>query len=59
MKKLRGLLLGVALALPLSVVGASVDQTSTSYMSAPESQSNDKCCWVFWLGLYWCIPCDV
>lgn len=61
MKKLRGFLLGVAMVLPLTVLGASVDLSSTSYVdtSRPEAQYDYHCCWVFFMGMWWCVPCDV
>lgn len=61
MKKLRGILLGIALALPLAAIGASGEVTPvgksssmTQIQSGPES---GRCCWVWHMGTWWCIPC--
>ena len=59
MRKLRGFLLGLALALPLAAVGASGDLPSPyTVESAPLSQDDGyRCCWVFYFGTWWCIAC--
>ena len=60
MKNLRGILLGIALALPLAAIGSSGELTATgkstmtSIQSGPESA---RCCWVWYIGNWWCIPC--
>ncbi|HEX6992763.1 MAG TPA: hypothetical protein VF339_01315 [Gammaproteobacteria bacterium] len=61
MSRLRGLLLGVALALPLAATGgtgevSAVGKTSTmtSIQSGPAS---DRCCWVFYMGMWFCFAC--
>lgn len=62
MNKLRGILLGVALALPLAAIGSSEigvaatgkQGTMTSVQSGPQSE---RCCFVWFMGAWWCIPC--
>ena len=61
MKRLRGILLGIALALPLAAIGASGEvalvnksSTMTQIQSGPES---GRCCWVWLMGSWWCLPC--
>jgi len=61
MKKVRGFLLGIALALPLAAVGGTGDisadgktSTMTSVQTGPQS---DRCCWVMYFGNWFCIPC--
>jgi hypothetical protein len=59
MNKVRGILLGIALALPLAAIGSSGElatgkSTMTSIQSGPES---GRCCWVWYIGKWWCIPC--
>ncbi|HEX7081240.1 MAG TPA: hypothetical protein VF329_09515 [Gammaproteobacteria bacterium] len=62
MKKIRGILLGVALALPLMAASAAAptpliaDQVQTTKANAgPSKQYN--CCWVFFMGRLYCFPC--
>lgn len=69
MSRLRGFLLGVALALPLAAIGGTDDasvigkasvttvdkaDTMTSIQKGPAS---DRCCWVFYLGMWFCFVC--
>ena len=62
MKKLKMMLLGVAMALPLATVGAvetvihGVDAAPLQAQSGPTQQTY-RCCWVFYSGAWWCIPC--
>jgi hypothetical protein len=59
MAKIKSLLLGMALVLPLAAFGAIGDVTSTgaeavpAELQAPTSQI--RCCWVFYNGVWYCI----
>lgn len=61
MSKLRGILVGIALAVPLAALGASGDvavtgktSTMTSVQAGPQS---GRCCFIWHVGNWWCIPC--
>lgn len=62
MTKLKTMLLGVAVALPLAAFGA-VEGTAADAAVAPvkaqsgPTQQAYRCCWVFYSGNWWCIPC--
>lgn len=65
MNKLRGILLGFALALPLAAVGSSSDVSAIGDMTAAKSTmtqiqtgpASERCCFVWFMGSWWCIPC--
>ena len=56
--------------LPLLALAASLFLSSTGYsaLAGPEAAYPDSvvegtstaydCCWVFWGGRWWCIPCN-
>lgn len=61
MRKVRGLLIGIALALPLAAIGGTGDvsavgktSTMTSVQTGPEA---GRCCWIMYFGSWFCIPC--
>lgn len=61
MNKIRTIVLGVALALPMAVVGAvgeGTEKATTAQEFQPQSSSSYKCCWVFINGRWYCIACD-
>ena len=61
MTKLRKMLLGAALALPLAAFGvlgtaATADQDAVVPPSVPDGSSSAiECCWIFISGRWWCI----
>jgi hypothetical protein len=63
MSKLKSVLLVAVLALPLVSIGAaSASDESSAAASAPSGKTSgmttaDKCCWFFYLGHWYCIPC--
>lgn len=60
MRRLRIILLGIALALPLAATSASDEvgvSGKTSDMMQIQPQPQGRCCFVWYLGSWWCIPC--
>jgi hypothetical protein len=59
MTKIKTMLLGMALALPLAAFGAIGDVGSMEPAAVPPeaqgAQSQYKCCWVFYNGSWYCI----
>jgi hypothetical protein len=59
MSKFKSFVLGVALALPLTVFGASADVTpvgAAKTMTSIQSEPQGRCC-VFFMGMWYCYPC--
>ncbi len=66
MRRLRGFLLGVALALPLAATGGTQDVSAvdvsavgktTTMTSIQTGPASDRCCWVFYIGMWFCFVC--
>jgi len=61
MKKLRTVLLGIALALSVPLATNASDVLPATGKSANitsiQSQPQGRCCFVWWIGTWLCIPC--
>ncbi len=60
MTKLRTLLAAALITIPVLTLDAAqlpATQPGSQAQLAPSSQSVDSCCWVFFLGRWWCFPC--
>ncbi len=60
MRRLRIMLLGLAFALPLAATHATEEvgvTGKTTAMTEVQSEPQGRCCFVWYLGSWWCIPC--
>jgi hypothetical protein len=63
MKNVRKMIATLALALPIAAVAATHASDSLTQMrSAPEGIAASggqsyQCCWIFFLGTWYCLPC--
>jgi hypothetical protein len=61
MKSIKSLILGIALCLPFSLLGAdlsvTIEQPDSTMSEMTQSPSGWGCCWIYFNGRWWCIPC--
>lgn len=58
MRKLRTLLAAALFTLPVVALSASQLSTGKSdVVGVQSSVSSDTCCYVYWQGHWWCLPC--
>lgn len=59
MKKLRTMMLGLALAVSFASVSANAEVANLGHVeSAPQTQDGTwRCCWYFFMGSWYCYVC--
>lgn len=57
MKKLRNVLAAALLTIPVLALNAATLSDSTHGVVVQPTPSVTACCYVFYMGRYWCIPC--
>jgi hypothetical protein len=57
MKKLRNVLAAALLTIPLASMGASSIMDASTGQELRPTRSVTSCCWTYFMGRYWCLPC--